>query len=97
MKRISGCPVNPPIKNSTATVPASSCVDGWTVVRCVLFMKVPRNVIVGSSNRARKCAVKAGLLFSFDLHHSGVVNDDFDGPVANPFQRESDCLLDRLI
>lgn len=97
MKRISGCPVNPPIKTSTAAVPASSCVDGWTVGWPVLFMNVPRIVIARLSNRARKCAVKARLLFSFDLHHSGVVNDNFHRAESNAFEREQDCSLDSLI
>ena len=54
-------------------------------------------VITGSSNRARKCAVKACLLFPLDLHHSGVVDDDFDGSVTDPFQCQQDRLLDCLI
>jgi hypothetical protein len=81
----------------TAAASASSCVDGRIFMWPAFSDKKPGIVIAGSPNRARKCAVKTCFLFSFDLHHSGVMNDDLDRPKSNPFQGEQDGLLDSPI
>ena len=94
MKGISGCPVNPPIRMFTAVASASSCVDRRVVMWPAFSMERSNIVIADSSNWSRTGVVKARLLFSFDLHHFGVVNDDLDGPKPNPFQGQQDCLLD---
>jgi hypothetical protein len=97
MKGISGCPVNPSncVITVTALAPGVWVADLPPTI--FSYEHAAMSQVRPSSLDIKLGMIDSHLLFPFDLNDFGIMDDDLDRPVTNPFQCEQDRLLDRLI